>query len=126
MRVRPDEAFNISMTLLDGGLQESGIWGLRVEFWDDLSSSYAPESSLFFYDIKENLTVCCSASCLKCFTCLWKSSCRSGALVHHLYLSWSTRAAHVKGDTVCVMDARCLSICLRVLHLHGVGHVKKL
>ena len=57
MRVRPDEAFNISMTLQDGKLKESGIWGLRVEYWDDIKNSYAPESSLFFYDIKENLTV---------------------------------------------------------------------
>lgn len=57
MRVRPDEVFNISMNLLDGSLQESGIWGLRVDYWDEYTSSYPPESSLFFYDIKEPLTV---------------------------------------------------------------------
>lgn len=52
-----DEVFNISMSLLDGSLREAGIWGLRVDYWDDETSSYPPESSLFFYDIKENLTV---------------------------------------------------------------------
>ena len=57
VRVRPDEVFNISMNLLDGSLQESGIWGLRVDYWDEYTSSYPPESSLFFYDIKEPLTV---------------------------------------------------------------------
>ena len=57
VRVRPDEVFNISMHLLDGSLRQSGIWGLRVDYWDDYTSSYPPESSLFFYDIKENLTV---------------------------------------------------------------------
>lgn len=45
------------MTLSDGQLRESGIWGMRVDYWDDVTSSYPPESSLFFYDIKENLTV---------------------------------------------------------------------
>lgn len=57
VRVRTDEAFNISMTLLDGRLKDSGIWGMRVDYWDELTNSYPPESSLFFYDIKENLTV---------------------------------------------------------------------
>ena len=50
VRVRTDEIFNISMALLDGSIQDNGIWGLRVDFWDDITDSYPPASSLFFYD----------------------------------------------------------------------------
>lgn len=57
VRVQPNEIFNISMHLLDGSLKPTGIWGLRVDYWDEITYSYPPESSLFFYDIRENLKV---------------------------------------------------------------------
>lgn len=59
MRVQPDEVFNISMTLMDGQIREGGIWGLRVDYWDDVSDSYPPGSSLFFYDTSANIQVGC-------------------------------------------------------------------
>ena len=57
VRVQPDEMFNISMSLLDGEIREGGIWGMRVDYWDDVSNSYPPGSSLFFYDSTANIQV---------------------------------------------------------------------
>ena len=57
MRVRPDEVFNISMRLHDGNIREGGIWGLRVDFWDDVTDTYPPASSLFFYDVSAEVKV---------------------------------------------------------------------
>lgn len=57
MRVRTDEIFNISMSLMDGEVRPGGIWGLRVDYWDEDSSSYPPEASLFFYDTNTTFTV---------------------------------------------------------------------
>ena len=70
VRVRPDESFNISMNLVDGHIRDTGIWGMRVDYWDDQSSSYPPQSSLFFYDIKENLTVS-PFHLVAAFNCTW-------------------------------------------------------
>ena len=57
VRVRPDEVFNISMRLHDGNIREGGIWGLRVDFWDDVTDTYPPASSLFFYDVSAEMKV---------------------------------------------------------------------
>ena len=50
MRVRPEEVFNISLMLSDGTVQPDGTWGMRVDYWDEITDSYTPGSSLFFYE----------------------------------------------------------------------------
>lgn len=43
---------------MDGEIQEGGIWGMKVEFWDDDYHRWVPESSLFFYDHRIQMKVC--------------------------------------------------------------------
>lgn len=57
MRVPVYERFNISMHLMDGQIQDRGIWGMKVEFWDDHYHRWAPEASLFFYDHRIQMKV---------------------------------------------------------------------
>ena len=38
------------MRLMDGTVEKGGIWGMRVDYWDEASGSFPPESSYFFYD----------------------------------------------------------------------------
>ena len=38
------------MRLLDGAVERSGVWGLRVDYWDEASGSFPPNASYFFYD----------------------------------------------------------------------------
>ena len=43
------------MRLLDGAVEQSGVWGMRVDYWDEATSSFPPNSSYFFYDTSLHL-----------------------------------------------------------------------
>ena len=51
------QEYNISIVLMDGEITDEGIYGLRVDYWDEASLSFPPESSLFFYDAQQELMV---------------------------------------------------------------------
>lgn len=50
VRADVEQQYTINMVLMDGELVEHGIYGLRVDYWDEDSKCFPPESSLFFYD----------------------------------------------------------------------------
>ena len=57
MRVPPHERFNISMNILDGTVQEGGICGIKIEYWDDIHHRWDPESAIMFYDHRIQMQV---------------------------------------------------------------------
>ena len=57
IRADATQQYNITIELLDGEIMAGGIYGLRVDYWDEHSSNFPPGSSLFFYDVSHILTV---------------------------------------------------------------------
>lgn len=57
VRADVEQQYTINMVLMDGELVEHGIYGLRVDYWDEDSKCFPPESSLFFYDAGHDFKV---------------------------------------------------------------------
>lgn len=57
IRADATQQYNISFSLMDGEITEGGIYGLRVDYWDEATNSFPPESSYFFYDISHDFKV---------------------------------------------------------------------
>ena len=43
------------MRLMDGTVEQGGIWGVRIDYWDEATSSFPPNSSYFFHDASLHL-----------------------------------------------------------------------
>ena len=50
IRADLSQTYNFSMRLMDGTVEQGGVWGMRIDYWDEATSSFPPESSYFFYD----------------------------------------------------------------------------
>ena len=58
IRADSTQQYNISISLMDGEITKGGIYGLRVDYWDEASNSFPPKSSYFFYDASHDFQVC--------------------------------------------------------------------